>query len=159
MRGVSAGVEVIATFVLVAVLAQETQPAAWSSHRKIADAISTAAVAANIGGEVVAAWKAPDRKRALGCVALRDGLVIGATELTKVLVHRTRPDGSDNKSFYSEHTALAMLNTGWKFQVSIPIAISAGYGRAAAGKHYGTDILVGAGVGVLASKLCQVGGE
>lgn len=149
----------LATFALVAVLAQETQPAAWSSHRKIADVASTAAVAANISGEVVAAWREPNRGHALGCVALRNGIVIGATELTKAIVHRTRPDGSDDKSFYSEHTALAMLNTGWEFQVSIPIAIGAGYGRAAAGKHYGTDILVGAGVGILASKICQPGGK
>lgn len=144
------------TALLLLTLAQaETQPAMWASHRNVADSISTALVAANVGAEVVHAWRQPNRKHALGCTALRNGLVVGATETVKVLVHRTRPDGSDRKSFYSEHTALAVLNIGWKFQIGIPIAIGAGYGRAAAGKHYATDILVGAGAGLLASKVCR----
>jgi membrane-associated phospholipid phosphatase len=144
-----------AAIALVALLAQETQPAAWSGHRRIADAASTAAVAANVGAELVAAWRAPHRGQALRCEALRHGILLAATEGTKALVHRTRPDGSDRKSFYSEHTALAVLDSGWKLELSIPIALGAGYGRAAAGKHYTSDILVGAAAGLLAGRICR----
>lgn len=133
----------------------ETQPLAWTTHRSLADAISTALVAADIGGEVVTAWRAPDRRHALTCAAIRNGLAVGAAELVKHVVHRERPDGSDDKSFYSEHTSLAMANAGWRVSISIPIAIGAGYWRAAADKHYLTDIAVGAGTGWLASKVCQ----
>lgn len=145
----------IAPLALVVLLMQETQPAAWTSHRQFVDNVSTALVALNVGGDIVSAWRRSDRKHALGCAALRDGIVVGSSELAKALVHRTRPDGSDRKSFFSEHTALAMVNTGWRYQVSIPIAIGAGYGRAAAAKHYATDILTGAGVGVLTARACK----
>lgn len=136
---------------LVAMLAQ--------NQHKVADYTSTVLVGVNIGAEVISAWRQEDKKHALGCVALRNGIAIGATELTKILVHRTRPDGSDNKSFYSEHTTLAVLNSGWKFQFSIPIAIGAGTGRVVAKKHYVTDVLTGAGAGFLASRVCSVKGD
>lgn len=144
------------TVLLVAVLLQgETQPAAWTTHRKLADGISTGLVGVNVAGSVIEAWRHSDRKHALGCVALRNGLTVGSVELVKLVVHRTRPDGSDRKSFYSEHTALAAVNTGWRLQVSLPIMIGAGYGRAAAGKHFATDILTGAGVGLLSVRVCR----
>lgn len=137
------------------VAAQETQPLAWDSHRKLADALSTALVGVNLGAETVQAWRAPDRKHALLCEAVRNGLTIGASEVIKRVVNRTRPDGSDRFSFYSEHTALAAVNAGWHLNISIPIAIGAGYGRAAADKHYLTDIAVGAGAGWLAAQVCR----
>lgn len=129
--------------------------AAWSSHRAVADWISTGLVAGQIGADAVMSWRAVDRKHAFGCQALRLGVTIGAAELSKALVHRTRPDGSDQKSFFSEHTALAIASSGWRVSVGIPIAFGAGYGRTAAGKHYLTDVLVGAGVGALAQRLCH----
>lgn len=124
-------------------------------HKKVADVASTVAVGVNIGAEMISSWKSSDRKSAFQCEFVRNGVLIGATELTKVLVHRTRPDGSDNKSFYSEHTALAVLNSGWKFQIGIPIAIGAGTGRVVAKKHYTTDVLAGAAAGFLSSKICK----
>jgi membrane-associated phospholipid phosphatase len=133
----------------------ETNPLAWKGHATLAARISDAAVWAQIGGETVASLRAERRGRALGCQALRTGLVVGVSELTKAVVHRTRPDGSDRKSFYSEHTALAFVNTGWRYQVSVPIALGVGYLRPAANKHYVTDVLVGAGVGALAERICR----
>jgi membrane-associated phospholipid phosphatase len=149
-----------ARFVLVALLiaapvSAESNPLRWASNRKAADWLSTGLVAGNIVGETLASLHAPDRKHALGCQALRTGIALGAAEGTKLLVHRTRPDGSDRKSFFSEHTALATVSTGWRFGVSIPIAMGAGYGRGAADKHYLTDIATGALVGLLARTVCH----
>lgn len=133
----------------------EQNPLAWASHGALARHLSDGAVWANITAETVASLRANNRGHALGCQALRTGLVVGVAELTKALVHRTRPDGSDRKSFFSEHTALAFVNTGWRYQISVPIALGTGYLRPAANRHYVTDVLVGAGVGVLASRVCQ----
>lgn len=138
------------------VCAQEHNALAWSHGRTVADTISTIAVWSQIGAEVIADLRAPNRKQALGCDALRMGLVIGAAEVTKRLVHRTRPDGSDRYSFYSEHTALAWVNTGWRFQVSIPFAIGTGYLRPAANRHYATDVLVGAAAGFASRYVCSI---
>lgn len=132
----------------------EDNPLKWTSHGKAAARISDVAVWTNIAGETIASLRAEHRGRALGCQALRTGLVIGGAELTKRLVHRTRPDGSDRKSFFSEHTALAFVNTGWRYQVSVPIALGTGYLRPAANKHYISDVLAGAGFGVLVSRVC-----
>lgn len=136
-------------------LRAETNPLLWQSHTKLARRLSDVAVWTQIGAETVASLRAEHRGHALGCQALRTGLVIGVSETVKVLVHRTRPDGSNRKSFYSEHTALAFANTGWRYQVSVPIALGVGYLRPAANRHFVSDVIVGAGVGVLASRVCR----
>lgn len=135
--------------------AQETQPLAWDSHRSLAQAISTAAVGVNLGAETWHAWHEPDRKHALICEAVRNGITIGAAEVVKRVTNRTRPDGSNDLSFYSEHTALASVNAGWRINVAVPLAIGAGYFRAAAARHYLTDIAVGGAAGYLATKVCR----
>ena len=140
--------------VLVVLLAQETQPAAWPAHRKAADVASGVLVGANLAGATVEAWRAPDRKHALGCLALRNAIVYGATVTVKHTVSRWRPDRSDQMSFFSGHTAFAAVNQ-WTFSASIPITIGAGYGRAAANRHYWTDIGVGAVVGFVSRKVCE----
>jgi membrane-associated phospholipid phosphatase len=69
-------------------------------------------------------------------------------------VHRTRPDGSDRKSFWSEHTALAAANGGWSVGIGYTVAIAVGDLRGAANVHHPSDIGVGFGVGLLARKVC-----
>lgn len=135
--------------------AQESQPLAWDSHRQLAQAISTALVGANVGMETWHAWQASDRKHALLCEGVRNGLTIGAAEVVKRLADRWRPDHSNQMSFYSEHTALAAVNAGWRLNIAVPIVIGAGYGRAAANRHYLTDIAVGGAAGYLATKVCH----
>src|SRR5205085_3545374 len=137
------------------VAAAEEQPAAWAHGRHIADWTSTAMVGAQLGAAVWTAARGPNRGHALGCLALQVGATIGPAEATKRLVSRTRPNGVDDKSFYSEHTALATVASGWNFQIGIPIAIGTGYLRAASDWHYWSDIGAGAGAGLLARKVCR----
>jgi len=125
----------------------EGNPFAWPAHGNIADWASYATVATNIAGDSVHSWRQVDRGKAFTCQGLRLALVAGIAEMVKQAVHRTRPDGSDQLSFFSEHTALAFVSTGWALQVSIPLGAATGYGRLAANRHYPTDVLTGAGVG------------
>lgn len=93
------------------------------------------------------------------CV-VNEGLQVGSTvlsaELVKHFVHRTRPDGSDRKSFFSEHTAIACAATirssYWY------ICPSVAYMRMAADRHYMTDTLAGGFIGTLSTTI-QWGGK
>lgn len=141
---------------LVAVPASaEPTPFRWGSHRAVAGRLSDAAVWAAITAETVHSLRAEHRTRALGCQGLRLGVTTGAAVLTKRLIHRERPDGSDWQSFYSQHTASAMTAAGWKYSVGIPIAVGAGYFRMAADKHYLSDVAAGAVAGFLVGRVCR----
>lgn len=138
--------------------AQETQPSAWApEHRGLANGISWATVTTNVALDSWHAFEHPTttRKHAILCTLGRYGITSVAAHTTKMLVHRTRPDGSDNRSFYSGHTAFAFVSSGWRWEIGIPLAIGTGYHRAAANKHYWTDIGVGAAVGLLTQKVCK----
>lgn len=93
-----------------------------------------------------------------------NGIWIGAAECAgtfavtyglKYVIHKKRPDGSDNHSFPSGHTALAfadasfvMRRYGWKF--GVPMYAAAGYvawGRTYAKKHDFWDVAAGAAIG------------
>jgi len=126
------------------------------TDRPIADGVSSALVGVNLTASIAQAWRQPDRKHALGCLALRNGIEMGATETVKRLVHKTRPDGSDQKSFWSGHTASATVNAGWSLSIGIPIAVGAGAGRIVAKRHDWIDVMAGAGAGLLASRVCKL---
>jgi len=74
----------------------------------------------------------------------------------KFAVKRERPDGSNSLSFPSGHTASAFATAtvfqqhyGWK--AGIPAYAAAGFvgaSRMAGGKHYLTDVMIGAGIGI-----------
>lgn len=150
-------VSLACVFVLLftAPLSAEKNPLKWASHQKFADTLSTGAVGAQVVGQTWTNWHSEHRTRALleqGCAT---GVSIVAAELTKLMVPRLRPDGSDHKSFFSEHTAIAAANSGWRVGISIPLTVGTGYGRMAANKHFATDVLAGAAMGLLAQALCR----
>lgn len=74
----------------------------------------------------------------------------------KHLVHKPRPDGSNNYSFPSGHTTCAFTGAafiqrryGWKYGVpSYILASFVGYSRIQAQKHDGWDVLAGATIGI-----------
>lgn len=91
-------------------------------------------------------------------------MMLGTVYLIKNLTDQTRPDGSDQHSFPSSHSAQAFLaatflSQEYKHQLPwIPYAAYAVAGTVASirignNKHYISDVLVGAGIGILSQKV------
>jgi hypothetical protein len=82
------------------------------------------------------------------------------TEIFKKAVSRTRPDGSDKVSFPSGHasTAFALATVaqrhyGWKVGVPSYLAASAiGLSRIEYNRHYFSDVLAGATLGIITGR-------
>lgn len=78
----------------------------------------------------------------------------------KFTIQRDRPDGSNNKSFPSGHSASAFATAtvlqrhyGWK--VGVPAYALGGYialARMAWNRHHATDVVMGAGFGIAAAR-------
>lgn len=102
---------------------------------KAAQTLSNIGVGIGISLDVVDVLRSQDKKRSAIVLSERYLVVLAVTEITKRVIHRTRPDGSDNKSYPSEHTAFA----SGRWYVGIPV----GYLRMAGDKHYLTDVLSG----------------
>lgn len=86
-----------------------------------------------------------------GCVGAEAGrilIAIAAAELTKRTTHHRRPDGSDDLSFFSEHTTITVAAGHWIQPKTLLLGAAVGYLRMAAGKHWATDVGTGFGVGV-----------
>ena len=129
-------------------------------QRKVADAASWATALTTVALDTRASWDCPDRRRCFTTQGARLGVTYGVVYLVKKLVHRKRPCypdcGIDNQfsSFYSAHTALAFQSVGGpRLMFTIPLSIGTGGLRVAAGKHWITDTLVGAGAGLLTSRI------
>jgi len=91
-------------------------------------------------------------------------LMFGVTELLKYTTLETRPDGSNNHSFPSGHTAQAFAAAAflseeyknklpWIPYAAYTVSSFVGFSRMANNKHYISDVLVGAGIGILSMKL------
>ena len=77
------------------------------------------------------------------------------TQLGKTVVHKERPDHSDNNSFPSGHTSLAFasattlyLRNGWEYGApAYALAALTGGARVGAKKHFWIDVISGAVIG------------
>ena len=86
------------------------------------------------------------------------------THSIKAVVKRTRPDGSANNSFPSGHTSVSFASAtvlqrefGWK--VGIPayaVATYIGMSRVEGKRHFTSDVLFGAAIGVMAGRAATV---
>jgi membrane-associated phospholipid phosphatase len=86
------------------------------------------------------------------------------THSIKAVVKRTRPDGSTQNSFPSGHTSVSFASAtvlqrefGWK--VGIPayaVASYIGISRVADHRHFASDVLFGAAIGVMAGRAATV---
>jgi membrane-associated phospholipid phosphatase len=88
-----------------------------------------------------------------------NALSYGLVTLLKNSVKANRPDGSDRLSFPSGHTAIAFTNAAllyqeykdsnfWYANSGFVFATSTGILRIANNKHYTSDVLAGAGIGL-----------
>ena len=84
---------------------------------------------------------------------------LAVTQGVKASVNKTRPDGSDNKSFPSGHSSASFqaasfiqMRYGWKY--GIPAYLTSSYvawTRVKAKKHFVVDVMAGASLGVLSN--------
>lgn len=117
--------------------------------------------AAGLGTYVAGKASGSQKTSAIGTDLLRaqllsQGLVQGA----KLATNRSRPDGSNQHSLPSGHTASAFATAtvlqrhlGWK--VGVPATAFAAYvgaSRMSANRHYLSDVLLGAGIGIAAAR-------
>jgi hypothetical protein len=92
--------------------------------------------------------------------------IMGATVNTlKTTIHKERPDNSANNSFPSGHTSMAFMAATWLHKeygvtrspvysvLGYATATSIAIGRVLNNRHWMSDVLTGAGVGVLSSEL------
>jgi hypothetical protein len=128
---------------------------AYADEKKAADIISYGTVAAQITFNTIYNWHEPDKKRALVMEAAKNFIVIAASETIKHIVHEERPDKSDNLSFWSEHSALAAVNMGYRYRVGFSLTLATATGRVIAKKHHWWDTAVGAGVGMLVDQFVR----
>ncbi len=135
--------------------AQTPEPLAWTGgHQDIADWLSTAGVVGQGVAASVEAWHKQDRLKAFGRLGCQYGIAAGVSELLKATIRETRPDGTDRRSFPSEHTATTTA-MGWSFAFQVPIAAFVGISRAAANRHHlWPDVAAGWAIGAGAQALC-----
>lgn len=99
-----------------------------------------------------------------GMLLLSFGLVTSSVGVTKILAHRLRPNGADRRSFPSGHTSLAFmtaefLNQEYKDQSvwysigGYAMATGTGVLRLYNNAHWFSDVVAGAGFGILSTKV------
>lgn len=120
--------------------------------------LKTAGSVLSVGLPVVAAGISVAQDDASGFFQLMksEAATILASQALKHTVHETRPNGSDNKSFPSEHAAVAFsaaqfmqMKGGWEFGVPAYIAATAvGYSRVHSNEHRWKDVVAGAALGI-----------
>lgn len=92
-------------------------------------------------------------------IAIANVMTYSATKILKVTFKEQRPDQSDNESFPSGHTAVAFTNASllfyefkdanlWYASSGFLFATATGVLRIANNKHYTSDVLAGAGIGL-----------
>jgi membrane-associated phospholipid phosphatase len=144
----------VLALLLLAVSAQAQTNDAWPpADRPLADYLSTADLLTiagiDVGHSVYVGHQQGTVWQALGCEGLKFGIANGVTLVLKHFIPEERPNGVDNQSFPSEHSANAFAATGWTWQASIPIAASVAYLRTAANWHWWHDVAVGAVIGLI----------
>jgi hypothetical protein len=91
-------------------------------------------------------------------------LMVSSVNLLKNATHQLRPDGSGYNSFPSGHTAQAFAaatflseeykdRLPWMPYAAYGLASSVGVMRMANNRHYVSDVLLGAGIGILSMKV------
>jgi membrane-associated phospholipid phosphatase len=108
-----------------------------------------------------------DRINTLLIIAKGEAIMLASTFAVKYLAHEQRPDGSDNLSFPSGHTAQAFLaasivhtefrdKSQWYGVGAYTIATSVAALRMINNKHWQSDVVAGAGFGILSAHLAYL---
>lgn len=135
-----------------------------SFHRDIDNYTQLAPAIVMLGMKSLGVESRSSWKRMLVSDAFSTLLMTSAVQTLKSATHVTRPDGSNRHSFPSGHTATAfmtatMLNkeyghlSPWVGIGAYSTATATGLMRMANNKHWLSDVLVGAGIGILSTEM------
>jgi len=105
-----------------------------------------------------------DWKQLLVGAGLSYAITAGATYTLKHTIHERRPDGTDNRSMPSGHSAFAFSGatvlhkeyghiSPWISVAGYTVATATAIDRVCRNRHHWYDVLAGAGVGVLSTEL------
>lgn len=137
-----------------------TPPFPTAGERHAADAASWVTAITAVALDAKASWDCPEPLHCFEMQGIRVGVTYGLAFTVKTLVHRLRPCSPDcgtdspDTSFYSAHTAIAFETLGGpRLSFALPLAVSTAGLRVAAGKHWLSDVLVGAGIGAVTSRI------
>ncbi|HEX8328912.1 MAG TPA: phosphatase PAP2 family protein [Hymenobacter sp.] len=108
-----------------------------------------------------------DRINTLLIIAKGEAIMLASTFAVKYISRKERPDGSDNLSFPSGHTAQAFLaasivhtefrdKSQWYGVGAYTIATSVAALRMINSKHWQSDVVAGAGFGILSAHLAYL---
>ncbi|GAB3242731.1 hypothetical protein GCM10027346_39050 [Hymenobacter seoulensis] len=137
----------------------------FPTFRTRADDILLFAPYLELGAVLLAGVESRDDRLNMGLVLLKSELIMLTTVFAvKNLSQETRPDGSDNLSFPSGHTAQAFLaasivhtefrdKSQWYGIGAYTIATSVAALRMINSKHWQSDVVAGAGFGILSAHL------
>lgn len=136
------------------VSAQEPTPLRWTAHEAIPSRISDVLVGTNLTLDAWTSFRAEDGREKWAYLC-RVGLTYAVTRALKDAFGRERPNGYDDHSTPSAHTAFATTSGGWRSTWGASFAFTVAWGRMAGGWHYATDTAFGAGLGWAARRLCD----
>jgi membrane-associated phospholipid phosphatase len=137
----------------------------FPTYRTKLDDILIFAPYAELGLVALAGVESKNDRINTGLVILKSEAIMLATVFTiKNLSRETRPDGSDNLSFPSGHTAQAFLaasivhnefrdKSQWYGIGAYTLATSVAALRMINSKHWQSDVVAGAGIGILSAHL------
>lgn len=135
------------------------------SHNRLDDVLQFSPLVATWGLKACGVEGRSDWKRLAVSNALSMGIMAGLSEGLKRTVNETRPNGSANNSFPSGHTATAfaaatimhkeygLTRSPWYSVGAYSVAAATGILRAHNNRHWASDILVGAGIGIISTDL------
>ena len=117
------------------------------------------------GGATRSGWGRMATSQAMGGV-----IALSAMLVTKHTAHCKRPDGSDDKSFFSGHSTIAFAGatmatrelawrSPWYSVGSYAVASAVGMQRVMSRRHYPVDVMTGAVVGIASAQLGYIIGD
>ncbi len=133
-------------------------------HRPFDNYIQYAPAAVMLGMKAFGVKGRSDRGRMIASDALSMAIMAGVVQTIKHTTNVTRPDGTDNHSFPSGHTATAFMTatmltkeyghiSPWIGMGAYSFATATGLMRIANNKHWLSDVLTGAGIGIISTEL------
>ena len=133
-------------------------------HTGVDDYLRFASIPFIYGLDLVGVKAKTDIKNRTAILIKAEAMMFVSTTLLKNETHVMRPDGSNDKSFPSGHTAQAFLGAVmiqreyghksiWYPVAAYTVATSVGVLRVLNNRHYTSDVLVGAGIGMLSAHI------